>query len=174
MKKQKAADSSLDSIIDASKASGDLGPALTSDFSDALGLQDLKGSAGRPAAFTQGSAAPSAPAAPAPPIPQVDFSKLIGKMLLLVDAAASAALGIEKEDEATLSTSAECMTPWIQAHAGDIANETGLRLLAISGLVTYIAMKVIRWSEAQKNKPKPRPNVATATEDEHPQPVGIS
>jgi len=145
--------------------SSDLGPAVTQEFSDALGLHELtgRGSTGRTTARLSGLAAPAAPT-PAP-TPTIDYSKLITKMLQLVDAATSAALGIEAEQPKDLETSAECMMPWITAHAGDVTNETGMRLLALSGLVTFIAMKVIRWSQKPKPK-KERPNVATAPEDD--------
>lgn len=145
--------------------SGALGPAVTQEFQDALGLSDMVGrSPGRSSVRGVGTAAP-APAAPVPAPPQIDYAVLIHKMLLLVDTATSAALGITPEAEKDLETPAQCISPWVVAHAGDMANETGMRLLALSGLVTYLAMKVIKWS--QKPKPvKPRPDVATAIEDE--------
>lgn len=147
-----------------SQPSGELGPAVTQEFQDALGLHEIAGrSTGRSPRGADGTAAPS-PTAPVPAPPQIDYAKLIHKMLLLVDTATSAALGIEPEVQADLETPAECITPWVVAHAGDVTNETGMRLLALSGLITYVAMKVIKWS--QKPKPvKPRPDVATAADD---------
>lgn len=145
--------------------SGELGPAVTQEFQDALGLHDLAGrSPGRSSVRHEGTAAPS-PAAPVPAPPQVDYSKLIHKMLQLADTAISAALHIAPEAEADLETPADCITPWVQAHAGDVTNETGMRLLALSGLITLIAMKTVKWSQKPK-PPKPRPDVATAPQDE--------
>jgi len=85
--------------------------------------------------------------------------------LRLVDTATSAVLGIAPEDPKDLETPATCMSPWITAHAGDMTSETGMRLLALSGLLTFVAMKAIKWSQKPKPK-KPRPDVATAADDD--------
>lgn len=150
-----------------------LGPALMPDFSDALGLQDMMSRKGARAGGSDGgTAAPPPPTAPAPASPPVDYEKLIAKLFQTVDAAISAVAGIERESPEDLDINAQCVTPYVVRHAGTQESETAIRLLAIVGLVTFIATKLIRWSQKPK-PPKPRPDVATAADDqlEHPDAV---
>jgi hypothetical protein len=94
-----------------------------------------------------------------------ETKRLLVDLLGLVDQAVSVALHVTPEPPETLQTPVTCMAPWVAAHAGDVTSETGMRLLAVAGLLTFLAMKTIRW--AQKPKPtKPRPDVATAAGDD--------
>jgi hypothetical protein len=145
-------------------SASELGPAVTEDFPDAIGLHEVRGSTGGPRPVS----AATLPGAPAPTPPQIDYTKLIQDLLSLIDTATSAVLGITPETPETLKTPATCMAPWVTAHAGDLTSETGMRLLAISGILTFAAMKIIKW--AQKPRPKPRPDVATAAGDEFADP----
>jgi hypothetical protein len=103
--------------------------------------------------------------APASPVIKVEYEKLILGMLRSLDAAASAVLGVEQEQEADLKAPADAIAPWVAVHAGDAQSETVLRLLAISGIVAFIGTKLIRYSQKPKPK-KSRPDVATAAEDD--------
>ena len=151
----------------------ELGPPITEDFADAVGLSQLKGS--RAQRDGEGrSAAPSAPPAAAPAPLNVDWAKMVQQQLELLDVIVSKVLGVEPEPKAHLESPAQAMTPWITVHMADAQSETALRFLALSGLVAFVGMKVVSWAEMRKRKlaEQQRNRVATPPDDlDIPEPV---
>lgn len=176
MSKRRAVMPSLEDVVGAASmapAGSDLGPAVVDEFTDALGLQDLSREHGR-RPFASAPAAAAQTSAPAPvPVQQIDFASVIRHMLKTVDAVGSTVFGIPLEDDADLTAPVEAITPYIQAHAADVQTDTALKMLMLSGVVGYLATKVMKYVQMQKQKPRPRPDVAEAADD-HSQPVSVT
>ena len=128
-------------------SSQELGPAVTQEFTDALGLE-AAGRGGATAGRLGAAAAPSSVRASAPPSPGLsveETKKLLFDLLGLIDQAVSVALKVEPEKPDTLQTPVTCMAPWVAAHAGDMTSETGMRLLIVRPRCCRLGIRVSRW-----------------------------
>lgn len=141
-----------------SLASG-LGPAVTTEFEQVTGLQDLVGDRG--ARVEKEPTAPSAPAATPslPPIPMLSVARMC-------DAMVSAFADVDREDDEALKPLVEVTQPLADYYAGSESSVAMLWLLACMGVCSYGLMKFQKYRLAHPKKPKPRPDVATAATDE--------
>lgn len=138
-----------------------LGPAVTTDFEQVSGLQDMVGDRG--ARVEKEPTAPSAPAAtpPLPPIPMLSVARMC-------DAMVSAFADVDREDDEGLKQLVDVTQPLADYYAGSESSVTMLWLLACMGICSYGLTKFQKYRLAHPKKPKPRPDVATAATDEEP------
>jgi len=142
----------------------DLGPAVTAEFEDAVGLQDLVPEGrGR-----GGNREPTAPAPPhvSPSASPVAFDPaMFHAIIKSLDSVSSAFAGIEPETEQELAEVEPMLKPLADHYSGGSNSVAMLWGLAILGLTTWGLRKYHKWTVAHPAKPK-RPNVATAEQDD--------
>lgn len=141
----------------------DLGPAVTAEFEEAVGLQDLVPEG-------RGRGGPREPTAPAPPhvsspAPSTFDPAMFHAIIKSLDSVSSAFAGVEPETERELAEVEPMLKPLADHYAGGSNSVAMLWGLAILGLTTWGLRKYHKWTVAHPPKPK-RPNVATAEQDD--------
>jgi hypothetical protein len=136
-------------------AGGGLGPAVTDNFAEALGLHELVDRVQRPDGDAESRTALSsqpAPAAPAQPAPVPMDPRILEQLCKVVDAMVSAFAGVTPEDD--IQPLAVCLQPLAEHYGGGTNAVAAMWLTAAIGVASYGLAKWSKYQTAHPAKPK--------------------
>lgn len=139
---------------------GGLGPAVTAEFEQAVGLESLIGGDRAPRAVKELTAPSGVSGSTTPPLPSIPMLNVAR----MCDAMVSAFADVDREDDDSLTPLVESTQPLADYYAGSETSVTMLWLLACMGVCSYGLTKFQKYRAAHPKKAK-RPDVATAASD---------